>query len=73
MKNSRFVICIVNTEHSASLEKRKLYEVLPDSSADRVKQIRVIDETGEDYLFPAEYFVEADLSKDILAAVVKAA
>jgi len=73
MKHSNFVICIENLDYPASLEKRKIYEVLPDSEADKIKQIRVIDESGEDYLFPAEYFVDAKLSEDALVAVVKAA
>lgn len=70
MKHSKFVIFIENLDYPASLEKRKIYEVLPDSEADKIKQIRVIDEWGEDYLFPAEYFVEVNLSEDSLAAVV---
>jgi len=73
MNHTKFVIFIENLDYPASLEKRKIYEVLPDSDADKVRQIRVIDESGEDYLFPAEYFVEVHLSKDTLAAVVKAA
>jgi len=70
---TKFVICIKNSGYPASLEKRKIYEVLPDSEAGKIKQIRVIDESGEDYLFPVEYFVEVVFSKDTLAAVVKAA
>lgn len=73
MKNSKFVICIENSGYLASLEKRKIYEVLSDSEADKVKHVRVIDESGEDYLFPAEYFVDLNLNEDTLAAIVKAA
>lgn len=73
MKNSKFVICIENAGYLASLEKRKIYEALPDPAADKIERIRVIDESGEDYLFPVEYFVDAKLSKDILAAIEKAA
>ena len=46
MNNSEFVICIENVKYSASLEKRKLYEVLLDP--DKIEQIRVIDESGDD-------------------------
>ncbi len=70
---TKFVICIKNPGYPASLEKRKIYEVLPDSEADKIKQIRVIDESGEDYLFPVEYFVGAPFSKGTLTAVVNAA
>lgn len=51
-----FMICIGNSGYEASLEIRKVYEVLSDREAERYNQIRVIDESGEDYLYPAEYF-----------------
>lgn len=72
MMMTKFAICIEDLEYPAALEKRKLYEVLPDSDARMINQIRVIDESGEDYLFPAEYFVEAKFSQATLAAVIKA-
>ncbi len=68
-----FVICINNSEYPASLERRKIYEVLDDPDAKKHGQIRVIDESGEDYLYPAECFVDANLPEEIRAAVVKAA
>ena len=52
-----FMICISNHEYEASLEVRKIYEVLSDKEAAGNNQIRVIDESGEDYLYPMEYFV----------------
>jgi len=73
MKQSKFVICIDNSDYPASLETRKIYEAIPDSDAAQTGQIRVIDESGDDYLYPEECFVDANLSKEILAAVVKAA
>ena len=73
MKDSKFVICIENSEYPASLEKRKIYEVLPDSDAEKIKQTRVIDESGEDYLYPASCFIDANLSKETREAVAKAA
>ena len=73
MKNSKFVICIENSEYPVSLEKRKIYEVLPDSDAEKIKRIRVIDESGEDYLYPASCFIDANLSKETRDAVAKAA
>lgn len=57
----RFAICINNSEYPASLEPHKLYRVLPDEDAARDGDLRVIDESGEDYLFPAEYFVRVSL------------
>ena len=56
MKDSKFVICIDNSEYPASLEKRKIYEVLPDSDAEKIEHIRVVDESGEDYLYPVAMF-----------------
>ena len=53
---SRFVLC-VRSEGSDDLEPRKVYQVLPDRAAERDGYVRVIDESGEDYLYPAEYFV----------------
>ena len=73
MKQSKFVICIDNSEYPASLEARKIYEALADADAAQLGQIRVIDESGEDYLYPEACFIDANLSKEILAAVVKAA
>jgi len=53
---SRFLLCI-RSEGSDDLEPRKVYQVLPDRAAVRDGYVRVIDESGEDYLYPAEYFV----------------
>lgn len=72
MNRSQFVICIENSEYPASLEKRKIYEVVEDSEAAKLGQLRVVDESGEDYLYPKECFVDANLSDEIHAAVVKA-
>ena len=53
---TRFAVCSDNGNYPASLEPRKLYEVLPDSPAQPRGQLRVIDESSEDYLYPARYF-----------------
>ena len=53
----RFAICIDNSEYPASLELHKIYRVLPDKDAERDGDLRVVDESGEDYLYPAAYFV----------------
>ena len=67
------VICIDNAGYEASLERRKLYECIPDADALRRKMFRVIDESGEDYLFPASMFVPASLPDAVRRAVLKAA
>jgi len=59
MKKSKFVICIDNSEYPASLEIRKIYETLADAEAAQIGQIRVIDESGEDYLYPEACFIDA--------------
>ena len=56
----RFVLCI-RSEGSDDLEPRKVYRVLPDRAAARDGYVRVIDESGEDYLYPAKYFVPVRL------------
>ena len=73
MKHPKFVICIENSEHPASLEIRKNYQALPDSDASKIGHLRIIDESGEDYLYPQTCFIDAHLSKSVQAAVVEAA
>ena len=64
-----FVICINNQNYSASLEVRKIYKVIPDSSANLHQMIRVIDESGEDYLYPKNYLMFVELSDAIIEAI----
>lgn len=59
-RQSRFVLCLRN-DGADDLEPRKVYQVLPDAAAAREGYARVIDESGEDYLYPAEYFVRVKL------------
>jgi hypothetical protein len=65
----RFVVCVKNKDYAASLEWRKLYEAVSDEAAGRLHQIRVIDESGEDYLYPEEYFVAVQLPQSAEKAV----
>jgi hypothetical protein len=58
----QFVLCVENESYPASLEVLKVYRALPDAEGQRHKLIRVIDESGEDYLYPKDYFVRVDLS-----------
>ncbi len=73
MTNPKFVICIENSEYPASLEIRKIYQAMPDSDASKIGHLRIIDESGEDYLYPQACFIDAHLSKSVQAAVVEAA
>jgi archaellum component FlaG (FlaF/FlaG flagellin family) len=65
----RFVLCIKNEGYEASLEKRKVYRVLADRSARAHNLIRVVDESGEDYLYPSEWFFPITLSRTIVKAI----
>lgn len=67
-----FAVCIRNAGYEASLDLRKLYEVVPDADAERDGMLRVIDESGEDYLFPAANFVKAPLPAAVEDAVLRA-
>jgi hypothetical protein len=71
-ENTHFAVCIRNTGNEASLELRKLYEVVSDPDAEADGMIRVIDESGEDYLFPAAFFVRTPLPAAVEEAVLHA-
>ena len=58
----KFLICVENEGYEASLETRKLYETLPDKEAALHNQVRIIDESGEDYLYPSSFFAPVRLS-----------
>lgn len=73
MNRSTFAVCIENTGYAASLELRKLYEILEDEQALRHGMLRVIDESGEDYLFPQEFFVQIQLPEPAAALFSRAA
>ncbi len=61
----RFAIRIDNKDYPASLELRKVYRLLPDADAKKDGLVRVIDESGEDYLYPGDYFVTMDVPKPV--------
>ena len=60
-----FAICVQNTDYPASLELRKLYQVVLDDNAREDGLIRVVDESGEDYLYPADYFLLVDFPSHV--------
>ncbi len=70
--NSRFVVCVKNRGFAASLELRKLYPVIPDSDAEAHRLLRVVDESGEDYLFPETCFVSIDVPAPVARAIAGA-
>jgi len=67
------VICVKNEGYSVSLERRKLYVALTDAQASKHGQLRVIDESGEDYLYPQEFFVSVELPQPLRRRVLQAA
>jgi hypothetical protein len=69
----KFVVCISNAGYQASLEPRKIYQVLPDKVAASHHMLRVIDESGEDYLFPADLFSPIALPQTLVRAFSLAA
>ena len=68
----QFVLCVRNDE-CEDLELRKLYQVLPDSKALHDGYLRIVDESGEDYLYPEDYFVAVKLPQSVGRAVLRAA
>jgi hypothetical protein len=74
MKHTKksFVVCIKNEGYPASLEIRKLYQAIPDETAAKVRQVRVIDESGEDYLYPENYFAAVRLPQAAERALLRA-
>jgi hypothetical protein len=60
---TQFVICVGNEGYAASLEPRKIYQTLYDEAASGVHLIRIIDESGEDYLYPQEFFAPVQPSQ----------
>lgn len=68
-KPGGFAVCLRNTGFPASLEVRKLYPFLEDAGAEAEKLIRVVDESGEDYLYPARFFRKLALPSDVTRAL----
>ncbi len=70
---ARFLICVENKGYRVSLEKRKIYVALPDAMALKHGQVRVIDESGEDYLYPKSLFLPITVPASLRRAILKAA
>lgn len=73
MSNSKFAVCLSNEGYPASLEPRKLYEVLGDHQAAGKGLLRVIDESGEDYLYPARMFALMPIPESLAETLHKLA
>ncbi len=72
-KEVRFAVCVNNAGYPASLELHKIYRVLPDEEAEVDGDIRVVDESGEDYLYPAGWFVRIELPQAVEESLLQAA
>jgi hypothetical protein len=67
----RFAVCVDNRDYPASLELRKVYQVLPDRAAAARSYLRVIDESGEDYLYPRRMFLRVNVRPDARPTLIK--
>ena len=64
-RTNEFVVCVRNEGYQASLELRKIYQAVPDTDAERHHLLRVVDESGEDYLYPQDFFLLIELPKAV--------
>lgn len=71
-KSHTFVACIDNSGYLASLELHKIYRVIPDADAEEDGDLRVVDESGEDYLYSSDRFVTIEVPKTLEKAILKA-
>jgi len=72
-KSKRFAVCIKNEGAEESLELRKIYEILNDPAAEQHNYVRVVDEEGEDYLYPKAWFLPLDLTDTVEEALLEIA
>jgi len=71
LSTPQFAVCVDNSEYPASLELHKIYRVLLDAEAAKDGDLRIIDESGEDYIYPADYFVVIDVPLEVARALNK--
>ena len=67
----KYVICLNNEGYAASLEERKLYELIPDAKAEARHCLRIVDEDGEDYVYPEKMFMAMEVSESVSRALHK--
>ena len=70
---TEFVVCLRNEGYLASLELHKIYRIVPDLEAEKDGDLRIIDESGEDYLYPKDWFVPIEVPKAVEASLLKTA
>ena len=68
----KFAVCVSNVDYPASLELHKIYRVLPDEDAASEGDIRVVDESGEDYLYPSKWFVPVKIPQAVKTSLLRA-
>lgn len=68
---NRYVICASNEGYPASLEVGKVYRVLPDADADQHEEVRVVDEEGEDYVYPRSFFEPINVPPRVQHAIAR--
>ena len=68
---SQFAVCINNAEYPASLELHRIYRIIPDKEAAADGDLRIIDESGEDYLYPASFFLTLEIPRATAQALHK--
>jgi hypothetical protein len=69
-RQTEFVLCINDSEDD--LQKGKMYKVIPDESAAKSKYLRVVDDSGEDYVYPSAYFLKIELPQEAKRALLRA-
>jgi hypothetical protein len=68
LRDKKYVLCVENRD-SDDLEKRKVYEIVADTEAEKEGYFRVVDESGEDYLYPQSYFIPISLPREAEEAI----
>src|SRR4051812_17714039 len=68
---SWFVVCVLNRDYPASLELHKIYRGVPDENAEREGDLRIVDESGEDYLYPARWLVPVKVPQAVKTSLLR--
>jgi len=71
--DAEFVVCLRNDGYAASLEVHKIYRILPDPEAEKDGDLRIVDESGEDYLYPRDWFVLIEVPESVEASLLRTA
>ncbi|MBM3792054.1 MAG: hypothetical protein FJW35_17125 [Acidobacteria bacterium] len=72
-KVTEFVVCLRNDGYTASLEVHKIYRILPDPQAEKDGDLRIVDESGGDYLYPKDWFVPIEVPEAVEASLLRTA